>query len=168
MPTQDKHPSHTRSTGQTNPPIHQLYSQTELLLENCCQQLARCAQHGISISLRKGKGTLWFAYGVSMAFQIQFCLTISARQLKNSKKTPTHQLKNSKHLQLTHFPSHPLKNLNCYLLFYNVALIFTSFQRKYRPQSRQIAPISSLSYLPMCSVLRKRPAFCTIQPFQIG
>jgi len=59
-------------------------------------------------------------------------INLPTHQLINSstqknKKAPAPQLKNSRHLQLTSFPTHQLKYLNYYLLFYNVALIFAPF-----------------------------------------
>jgi len=72
IPTEDKHPSHARSTVQINLPTHQLIN-------------------------------------------------------SKIKKPPAHQLKNTKHLQLTNLKTHQLKNLNFYLLFYNIASIFAPF-----------------------------------------
>ena len=53
----------------------------------------------------------------------------STHQLINSstQKTPARQLKKSKNLQPTSFPTHQLENLNYYLLFYNIAPIFAPF-----------------------------------------
>jgi len=53
-------------------------------------------------------------------------------QLKNSStqkliNLKTHQLKNSSTQKLINLKTHQLKNLNCYLLFYNTALIFAAF-----------------------------------------
>jgi len=38
---------------------------------------AKRALHNINKPLRRGKGVLLFAYDAAMAFQIQFCLTIT-------------------------------------------------------------------------------------------
>jgi len=54
-------------------------------------------------------------------------INLSTHQLKKNKKAPAHQLKNSRHLQLTSFPTRQLKNLNYYILFYNIAPIFAPF-----------------------------------------
>ena len=78
-------------------------------------------------------------YDAPMAFQIHFCLTIthhlvnlptlqplnfSTRQLIISSPR---QLVNSLTCQPVNRQTHQLKNLNCYLYFYNTVLILTSF-----------------------------------------
>ena len=59
------------------------YSQTELLLENCCWKNATCAQHGIDKPLRGVNIGVLFVYAAFMAFQIQFCLPITPSSLFN-------------------------------------------------------------------------------------
>lgn len=92
------------------------HSQTELLLEICCQKVARCTQHGINKPLCRRKETLWFASAVFMVFQVQPCLTINpltglstqkTQQLPNASthqpaNTRTHKLNNSQPPQTYH------------------------------------------------------------------
>ena len=63
---------------------------------------------------------------------------IKSQKTNNSRRHQftnplTSKLTNSSTQKLINSQTHQLKTLNCYLLFYNLALIFAPFQRKYRP-----------------------------------
>ena len=103
----------------------------------------------------------------------------STHKLKNiNPQTQKHQSTNSKKHQPTNSKlinpkNHKLINpqtqkLKLLFLFYNNALFFVPFQRKFEVKSRYSGTIFSLPRLSRCLLLRTKPAFCTFLPFQFG
>ena len=92
-----------------------------------------------------------------------------------NSKTSIHELKKHQptNSKLINPKNHKLINpqtqkLKLLFLFYNNALFFVPFQRKFGVKSRYSGTIFCLPRLSRCLLLRTKPAFCTFLPFQFG
>jgi len=113
MPTQDKHPSYIRSTGQINLPTRQF-------INSSTQKLKK---HQLINSKNTNSSTQ-----KTPTHQLKKHQHVYSKNTSTStQKTPARLLKKSRNLQLTSFPTHQLESLNYYFLFYNIAPNFAPF-----------------------------------------